>query len=270
MKQVDQPTWQLLLNAAKILDAKVGCFRLGELIKEVQRIDPSRGRTSIQPTVQGMTANAGTGPPSPCGTPFVRVDHGLYRLASEATETELQSPSQSKSKILSASSRTETTQSKSAFAVQNETELVGPDLILVTCVKTKRAEAATAKDLYISPLFCKERAYAERHGVPWYILSAEHGLVDPEQWLAPYERYLPDESSAYRRAWGIGVASDLEHVEGSLDGKVIEIHASAAYIAAVRLNLQSLGAVVTDPLHGLSQGKRLQWYNRTLLRESQE
>lgn len=153
---------------------------------------------------------------------------------------------------------------------QNETQQPEADIVLVSCVKTKRPEAAAARDLYISPLFRKEREYAERRSVPWYILSAEHGLVDPEQWLAPYERYLPDESLEYRREWGVRVVSDLESVEGPLEGKVIEVHANAAYVSAVRLNLQSRGAVIIDPLRGLGLGKRLQWYNTTLLRESQE
>lgn len=174
------------------------------------------------------------------------------------------------SALATASSQTTRVRSVSVEFHQDETQRPAADIVLVSCVKTKRPEAAAAKDLYTSPLFRKEHAYAERRGVPWYILSAEHGLVDPEQWLAPYERYLPDESSAYRREWGVKVASELESVEGSLEGKVIEVHANAAYISAIRSNLQSRGAVITDPLRGLGLGKRLQWYNRTLLRESQE
>lgn len=93
MRALDQPTWQLILKAAKRLDATAGDFRLDEVIKEVQRLDPGRGRTSIQPVVQGMTANAGKGPPSPCGRPLVRVGHGLYRLSAEVPEVECRSMS---------------------------------------------------------------------------------------------------------------------------------------------------------------------------------
>ena len=53
-----------------------------------------------------------------------------------------------------------------------------PGLVLVGCVKTKRAARSAAKNLYDSPLWhC--RPYAERLSVPWYILSALHGLLDP-------------------------------------------------------------------------------------------
>ena len=81
-------------------------------------------------------------------------------------------------------------------------ELPSPDLVLISCVSKKQGEPAIAKDLYISDLFHKERAYAERSGVPWYILSGEHGLVHPERVLAPYDCYLSKKPTAYRKAWG--------------------------------------------------------------------
>ncbi len=65
-------------------------------------------------------------------------------------------------------------------------------MVLIGCVKTKLGHGAPAKDLYVSDYFAKMRAYAEASGRPWFILSAEHGLVSPEEWLEPYERYLPD------------------------------------------------------------------------------
>lgn len=88
-------------------------------------------------------------------------------------------------------------------------ELPHRDLVLVGCVKSKRDEGAPAKDLYTSDYFVKMRTYAEATGLPWFILSAEHGLISPEEWLEPYERYLPDTSRDYRRAWGQKVAAQL-------------------------------------------------------------
>lgn len=77
------------------------------------------------------------------------------------------------------------------------------DLVLIGCVKSKRKVGAAAKDLYTSDYFLKMRQYAEASGAPWYVLSAEHGLVVPTDWLEPYELYLPDTSQEYRRAWGL-------------------------------------------------------------------
>jgi hypothetical protein len=56
---------------------------------------------------------------------------------------------------------------------------------LVSCVARKRHVAAPAKDLYLSVWFRKARAYVESFGCPWFILSAERGLVRPDQILAP-------------------------------------------------------------------------------------
>lgn len=153
------------------------------------------------------------------------------------------------------------TKSAKVVVVNHERETVGADIVLVSCVKTKQAEAAKAKDLYTSDLFRKERSYAERVGVPWYILSAEYGLVAPDQWVSSYERYLPEESQAYRDAWGLKVVADLEQIEGPLQGKVIEIHAAIPYIAAIRSGLQSRGAIITEPWRGLGGiGKIKHWY----------
>lgn len=135
-----------------------------------------------------------------------------------------------------------------------------PDVVLVGCVKTKRDHEAPAKDPYVSDYFRKMRAYAEATGRPWFILSAEHGLVAPDDVLAPYNRYLPDTSRAYRREWGRRVASQLEQSIGGLCGQVIEVHAGAAYVDAVEKALRDLGVIVSGPLKGLSFGRRLSWY----------
>jgi uncharacterized protein DUF6884/GIY-YIG catalytic domain-containing protein len=137
----------------------------------------------------------------------------------------------------------------------------GGDLLLVTCVKEKRDTPCAARDLYISPLFGKQRAYAERLGVPWFILSAEHGLVAPDEWLAPYDRYLPHTPAPYRTAWGRWVAERLDLLAGPLGGQVVEIHASSEYVAAIAEHLAAKGAVLLQPLQGLTLGQRLAWYS---------
>jgi hypothetical protein len=143
----------------------------------------------------------------------------------------------------------------------SNTELIAEvHIVLVTCVKSKGTRPAAAKDLYTSALFRKEPAYAERIGVPWFILSAEHGVVAPDEWLAPYERYIADTSASYRSAWGAWGAARLDLLAGPITDKVVEIHAGSTYLDALRPHLERLGARVVDPLHGLSMGQRLAWY----------
>jgi hypothetical protein len=80
------------------------------------------------------------------------------------------------------------------------------------------AQPAAAKDLCVSSLFRRERRCAESRGVLWFILSAEHALLAPAEWLTPYERYLPDTAASYRTAWGRWVAERLGLLVGPLVG----------------------------------------------------
>lgn len=134
------------------------------------------------------------------------------------------------------------------------------DVILIGCVKRKLATAAPAKDLYVSPLYRKGRAYAEHAGVPWFILSAQHGLVAPDDELEPYDLRLRAMSQQYRREWGGRVVEALREALGSIDGLSIEVHAGSAYVDPIRNELRSAGATVIEPLAGLALGPRLAWY----------
>lgn len=137
---------------------------------------------------------------------------------------------------------------------------VSVDVVLVGCVKSKTAHGAPAKDLYTSDYFAKMRSYAETSGRPWFILSAEHGLVDPDEWLEPYDCYLPNTSREYRSEWGRKVAAQLEQAIGTLNNVVIDIHAGSVYVESASAALLPQGAVVIDQLEGLSFGRRLSWY----------
>lgn len=134
------------------------------------------------------------------------------------------------------------------------------DIVLVGCVKSKRAEPVAAEDLYVSPLFQEARSYARTHARRWFIVSAEHGLLEPRTLVAPYDLYLADASPGYRAAWGRWVVAKLQQTYGSLRGKVVELHAGSAYTDAVRDVLREAGAVPLEPLAGLTFGERLAWY----------
>jgi hypothetical protein len=82
-------------------------------------------------------------------------------------------------------------------------------LYLVACVKTKRKSRAAAKDLYVSSLFTKARAYVESKGGRWRILSAKHGLVHPDKVIGPYELTLNRIGVADRRKWAADVLEAL-------------------------------------------------------------
>lgn len=135
-----------------------------------------------------------------------------------------------------------------------------PRLLLLGCVKGKRSAASPAKDLYVSALWEKRRQYAESSGQPWRILSAEHGLVCPDQVLEPYDRHLASQSFEYRQKWSHQVARSVLAELEQLGLDTVEFHASRAYTEEVRRTLQHAGIVVHWPFEGLRQGEHQSWY----------
>jgi hypothetical protein len=140
----------------------------------------------------------------------------------------------------------------------------GP-VALVGCVKSKVEGVHPARDLYVSPLFRKRRAYVEARGLAWFILSAEHGLVSPEATLHSYSRSLATMPAGERRVWGSAVISALEDALGELGQLSFEIHAGASYVEPVRPYLLNLGALVDVPTEGLGIGQQLSWYSARLV-----
>jgi hypothetical protein len=72
---------------------------------------------------------------------------------------------------------------------------------LVSCVGAKGATTTEARDLYQSNWFIKARAYVEGFGSNWFILSAKHGLVRPDDLIARYNQTLNTIGIAERRSW---------------------------------------------------------------------
>jgi hypothetical protein len=134
---------------------------------------------------------------------------------------------------------------------------------LVGCVKTKRQEAAPAQDLYVSPLFRSRRSYVEGTCDRWFILSAKHGLVPPDEVLNPYEDSLNEKSAAAKRDWATSVLTQLRAALG-VGGTTFEIHAGSSYrnFGLVEL-LRQGGATVEIPAEHLSQGEQLAFYGQS-------
>jgi len=128
---------------------------------------------------------------------------------------------------------------------------------LVSCVSRKRDHPVAAKDLYISDWFVKARAYVERAGGEWFILSAEYGAVCPDTVIAPYERTLNAMGIADRRAWGSKVLRQLQPKLKGVDRVVIL--AGARYREFLIDAIQGKGLTVEIPLEGMRIGEQLRW-----------
>ena len=133
---------------------------------------------------------------------------------------------------------------------------------LVSCVKSKRTTAAPAKDLYVSALFQGLRRYAEVNADAWYILSAEHGLLNPVQIVEPYEKALNKMGSRQRLEWAEEVQRRLLRVLP--EGAEVIILAGQRYREHLVSFLRDRGFSVSIPLEGLSFGRQLRALNSIL------
>ena len=64
------------------------------------------------------------------------------------------------------------------------------EIVVVCCAASKLKGEHKAKDLYIGNLFKRGRILAEASGLPWCILSAEHGLISPDTVIRDYENRI--------------------------------------------------------------------------------
>ena len=115
----------------------------------------------------------------------------------------------------------------------------------------------SAEDMYISQLFMGMRRYAEQNADAWFILSAEHGVLQPDQVIAPYERTLKKMPKRDRVAWAERVQRQL--LELLPAGAMVVVLASAPYREGVVPFLKSHGFKVEVPMVGLKFGQQLHW-----------
>jgi hypothetical protein len=138
-------------------------------------------------------------------------------------------------------------------------------LYLVSCVSGKAADPTRARDLYVSQWFRFARQYVEAaggpEGSPWFILSAQHGLLAPDRIVAPYERTLATMGVTERRAWAADVRAQME--------RELPNAARCVVLAGERYReflMDYLEARFTTevPMRGLAIGRQLQWLQRQI------
>ena len=160
---------------------------------------------------------------------------------------------------------------------------------LVACAATKATSAQPARLLYRSPLFRAASSYAAAVYDYWFVLSARHYLVHPDEELEPYDATLNRMTRDDREHWGRYVEGNLRlghgartegrrtwpvttprlqaaawalaAPEGTVRRAGLWFHAGAAYTAPIiaAIASESLFEVHT-PLAGLGIGQQLAWY----------
>jgi len=122
-------------------------------------------------------------------------------------------------------------------------------LTLIQCTATKRDGTHAAKQLYDeSTYFRKMRAWAESRDCEYAILSAKHGLVDPDERLTDYDER--------------GVSSNLaKQIAGKLSNRgvdTIHICAGRDYTDALIPECEAVGIDCINHFAGKGIGKRMQ------------
>ncbi len=130
-------------------------------------------------------------------------------------------------------------------------------LVLVACVKSKRAHPAPARSLYTSAWFCKARDLVEASGARWFVLSALYGLVSPDAEIAPYDFTLNTLGVTARRDWASKV---LDKLLPEADGaKRVVMFAGHRYREFLVEPLERQGIKVEAPMAHLTRGEQLRW-----------
>jgi hypothetical protein len=219
MRTATLPTiWELLGEAAATLPEP---FSRAALINWIGARRPDVGAASIASHIQFATDNAGGHLSGPFAdrTPLLhRVERGLYlRYRPEGTGNRaLEAPSSGRVVLVGSSGAVATT-------------------------------PRPAAELFESPGFAAARDRAVRSGGRWFVLSARHGLLAPDDVVTPFEDQLGDHTHGYRIAWGEWVAAQLAE-RMWLTGVVVEVHGGVDFAQPLRQPLGRRGAGVEIPL----------------------
>jgi len=141
-------------------------------------------------------------------------------------------------------------------------------IYLVSCVKKKAKAPAPACELYRSEWFQNAKRYVFRQlqsGDHWFVLSAEHYLLEPGAIIAPYDKTLASAGKAARQLWAKQVLTQLHGVLKPRDR--IVILAGKNYREFLEPELTRAHHEVQVPMRGLDQIRQKEWL-RHQLRES--
>lgn len=131
-------------------------------------------------------------------------------------------------------------------------------ICLIACASSKKNVAQPAKDLYISSLFQKSVEWMKKQDFDeWFILSAQHELLQPNKVIAPYNQTLNNMSAKQRKIWAENVFQALKpHLD---ENTSVTFMAGKKYREHLENSLRKIGCQIIVPMEGLRIGKQLQW-----------
>ena len=146
-------------------------------------------------------------------------------------------------------------------------------LVLISCSKSKSFvgdEKKLTKDAYCSPLFLKSKQWAENRGFDYAILSAKHGILEPDEKIGDYDLTLNEITPKQKKQWASEVfrlgqrgamqphSSERNKIKGPDKWIIL---AGAAYTQPLKNHIKnnsiSWDMEIEEPLKGLQVGERL-------------
>jgi hypothetical protein len=208
-------------------------FSRAALINWVSARRPDVGVSSIATHIQFATANAahtGNEPFSGREPLLQRVGRGQYvRYRAESGEP---------SRVPAGTPRARVAAARRVVLVGSTGELA--------------SEPMPIAHLFQSAGFSRVREYVGHSQLPWFVLSAKHGLLDPDDVVGPYDLQLADRSTGYRTAWGEWVVAQLSD-RVPLAGVTVEVHGGVDFAQPLRRPLMRRGAGLELALPGTWQ-----------------
>ena len=135
------------------------------------------------------------------------------------------------------------------------------DIVLISCVKSKKEGCHAAKELYEGTLykahltFAKEVLGIDEEDI--YIISAKHGLVALTDEICKYEKTLNNMSKSLREKWAKDTYIQMKNKFGNLNDYNFIFLAGEKYMYPLR-DLLPYSSVPTELQDKLPLGKRIQ------------
>ena len=130
---------------------------------------------------------------------------------------------------------------------------ISKTIAIIGCSKLKLKGSTKAKDLYQGQLFKKARKYCENRQLPYYILSARYGILDPESHIDYYDTTIKDLTKLQLTELVGRVRIALSKLEVS----EVVLLAGENYYKVIEEAAPEL--TITRPMQGLGIGQQLKW-----------
>ena len=137
-------------------------------------------------------------------------------------------------------------------------------ITLVGSVTSKRAGQWPASKLYVSELFNLSRRFAAATSDEWFILSAEYGLLGPNETVEAYNRELKGSPILARKDWAARVRDQMRK-RGLLTANTTLVWLTGAECREFLLPLTA-PALSISPLQGKRLGQRVAWLQDECMR----